>query len=186
MVKCVSHEHQKGKMNMNLTDEFISSLQKELRKFYKRLNVKDDELIKDLIQDTFCKFIQFTNSNEIEIENGNYKKSVKNFIFSISRNVLYDFIRKKNSRKRNGDHVSVEEIDSICFPSQEHSVDLMRALNIIQEMKKNNSDILLAMALGVSPTEISIEKNISVETVKDRRKRALNELKYKFERKSGG
>ena len=132
--------------------------------------VIDKSSAEDILQDVFIKVYQ--NLNTLED-----KEKLRSWLYSITRNAIYDFYRKKSI------DFSDVELDELALKTTFKNEHLDRCIDIlIKDLPENYSRVLDASELqGQKQQEISEQQGLSLPAVKSRIKRGRSQLKDKLQ-----
>jgi RNA polymerase sigma-70 factor (ECF subfamily) len=137
--------------------------------------VSDREVVTDLVQDVFAKYWDALFQGK---DIGNDKA----FIFTISRNLIIDYYRKKKSLSL--DHI-IEEIDDSSFVlssdsdiNSEFTAEARMVLDKMKELEPIHREIIhLRYIEGFKPKDIATILNVTSNVVSVRLVRALEKLR---------
>lgn len=177
------------KETVEITDEMfiaeiINTYTRVLYNFIRRFSFTDQET-EDILQDVFIK--TWKNKDNFDEE----KSSLKTWIFTITRNTIYDALRKKKGSKivtsldnedHNGNTYESEDVtsDIIHILEREQSKKiLLEAIDKLSEAEK--TILLLHTEESMTFNEISDIFDTSINTVKSNYRRSLMKLKLSLE-----
>jgi len=133
----------------------------------KRVNIKEDA--EDLTQDIFLKLSKADNQNI---------NSIKSWVFSIAKNTIIDYYRKKK--------ISTTEIEDIPFEPEvvdkDAAVELSKCVaRFVNELPEEYRSIMTLSELeGVPQKEIAERLNMNYVTVRSKVQRGRKKLKDKI------
>ncbi|RYV03241.1 hypothetical protein SOPP22_05720 [Shewanella sp. OPT22] len=154
---------------MNMIEKVWKEFSQQLLAFIVN-KVSDKSIAEDVLQDVFIKVYQ-------NIETLEDKDKVRPWLYSITRNAIYDLYRKKSL-----DYSDVE-LDELPLVSLHKNENLDRCLDIlIKNLSADYSTVLDASELqGRKQKEIAEEQGLSLPAVKSRIKRGRAQLKDKLQ-----
>ena len=142
---------------------------KDLYRFiYSFLRANDKT--EDIIQETFIKFYEKAPDNEDKF---------KDWLFSVSKNLCMDLLRKE---KREKDYLMT--VPQKTSDSDEQDLDLMKAVDSLPP--KYSEPIRLFYFASLSTKEIAHHLSISEDAVKKRLQRGREQLKEILEERKDG
>ena len=163
-------------MKSNIEKEFIDFYEKEtdavFRFFLVRLPERETAL--DLTQETFLKYWKTMQKEKVE--------NARAYIFSVARNALIDWYRKKKSisleeftEGEDGQHFDLPDESS---PNPEKTASARMALEKINELPPNQREIIyMRFVEDLPPQEIAKILQESANVVSVRLSRALEALR---------
>lgn len=135
--------------------------------------VKDNEVAKELLQDLYLKV--WENRENIDTE-----KSFKSFLFTVARNMVYDFFRRASLDKRiklkliaNAFELYTHVEESLTF--KESTEILNTAVDTLPQQCREIYK--LSKLEGMSHQEISLQLDISVSTVNNHMVKANRKIR---------
>ena len=165
--------------------ESLQTLCKELEGFirgYFRLKVKNDEIVNDLCQETYIRFLK-----SILLVRDRMK--LKSFVAKVALHVMQDYLRQKyrlreesleTSSKSNEEQGKIKTevlqllTDDFDGQSILNNIDLYRAFDQLSEKSRN---ILMLRTKGLDYKEISAKTGLSISGVKMQMKRSIEQLR---------
>lgn len=160
--------------------EIIGSYTKILYNFIRRFGFTNEET-EDILQDVFIKIWKYSDSFDEK------KSSYKTWIFTITKNSIYDALRKKRNKSNslsldeednNGVLYEIEDVTQDIFKILEQSKTHKILLEAIDSLNENEKIIFfLHFEENLTFEEISLILNISSNTVKSKYRRLLFKLK---------
>lgn len=146
--------------------------------YFLMLKGKDEDVVKDVLQDSFLKF---WNSRE----NIDPQKPIKALLFTIANNTWIDYQRKSShSLLRLVDLNEDEEIADETNISEETSDDADHVKKIIASQPESIQQIfVLSKVEGYKNHEIAEILNISVKTVEARMTKLIKTIREKMQMK---
>lgn len=135
------------------------------------MKVSSREIAQDLTQEAFMKLWQ-------SLRDGNRIDNVRAFLYTITRNQITDWYRKKKSVSLN-----VLEEDGIEFASNDHhgiirQSEVREALELIRELDDRDQEVLLLRFVeGLQPADIARALHEPVGRISVRINRATKKLK---------
>jgi len=138
--------------------------------------VKTEELAKDIVQDAFLVLVE---------QEGILLKPelvVKSFLYSTVKNLCLNHIRRDQTRNRINAQLPREEIDDVDLMDNLIRSEVMGELYAeIKQLPEGCQHICkLIYFEGKKYEEVAVELNISINTVKTQRQRALRLLKNRL------
>lgn len=127
----------------NAFSEVISRYQEPLRRYIRRLGVRDNQDIQDLLQNIFIKIYRYLQSFDNSF-------SFSSWVYRIAHNETYDFFRAKKRRpeaplEEDSDHffqsISSEEINA--EEKFDISIDKTKINKILESLDRKYRDVLL-------------------------------------------
>jgi RNA polymerase sigma-70 factor, ECF subfamily len=161
------------KISKKMEKEFLKSFDKNNDAIFRFLlfRVYDRELAKDLTQDTFAKAWQY-------ISDGNNVENIKTFLYTIARNLVIDYSRKKKSLSleklmEKGFAPHIDEKEKLNM-----AIYLEKIIEAIASVPKKYAEVLhLRFIDDLGPKEISHILKESQNVVSVRINRGVKELK---------
>ena len=149
-------------------------MKKQIEQLYKplylyiRKRINNSLDAEDLIQEVFLKL---SKSNIEKVDN------VKNWVYSIAKNSIIDYYRKKK--------IITEDIENVVFPETESNdaiIDLSNCIRpSINQLPEDYREIIsLSEIEGFSQKEIAKKLNINYTTVRSKVQRGRKKLKVLF------
>lgn len=139
--------------------------------------VKDKEDVQDLIQDVFLKVYQNLHNYR------NKNKSPLGYFYTIARNTIIDYWRKRKIILENSDGVLTRITDSKgCQIELIEKKEISQIINrAIQSLTKEQQEVIVLKFINELPNrEISQLLNKSEEAVRQLQSRAIKKLRQKF------
>jgi RNA polymerase sigma-70 factor (family 1) len=135
--------------------------------------VKDNEIAKELLQDLYLKIWE----NREKIDTG---KSFKSFLFTVAKNMVYDYLRRASLDKRAKVRLMTNAIE--FYTHTEEALDYKEShalINVAVETlpAQCRQVYTLSKLEGKSHQEISLELGISVSTVNNHMVKANREVR---------
>ncbi len=171
-----SYRNEDGSFLKNVIDSYTNILYNFIRRFG-----FNNEEAEDILQDVFIKVWKHVDNFDEE------KSSFKTWIFTITKNSIYDALRKKKNNKIifsldnkdfEGNTEDVEDLQSDIFKildTEKNKNILLKSIDELNEEEK--TVILLHFEEGMTFKEISELFNVSLNTVKSKYRRSLIKLK---------
>ncbi len=141
----------------------------------------DKEEIEDILQDIFIKV--WKNLDNFD----DNEASFRTWIFTIAKNTVYDFLRKKKRQKiifsldeedKDGIHIEIEDIKADIIKILENDNKRSILIDAINSLTVEEKTILLLhFEEGLTFLEISKVFNLSLNTIKSKYRRSLIKLK---------
>ncbi len=165
--------------------ESIQTLCKELEGFirgYFRLKFKNNEIVNDLCQETYLRFLK-----SILLVRDRMK--LKNFVAKVALHVMQDYFRQKyrikeeslemysksnEEQRKIKPEIMPQLTDDFDGLSLLSNIDLYRALDQLSEKSR---DILILRTKGLDYKEISAKTGLSISGVKMQMKRSIEQLR---------
>jgi len=132
----------------------------------------------DLAQETFMRLYKSLDT---------YRDGGWSFIETTARNVLYNYIRAQNARKRHGKTIDLDDPDTPQdiaaplepdFAERDESARIRRRVRqAIDELPPSQLRVIELQLEGLKYDEIAERMNITLDAVKTRRKEALKRLR---------
>lgn len=149
--------------------------------YFMMLKCKNDDVVKDILQDSFLKF--WNSRDQL-----NPEKQVKALLFTIANNSWIDYQRKlSNSHLSLLDLNENEEIEDYSTDSNEPSDQIDRLKTIIASQPEAIKQIyVLSKVEGYKNHEIAEILNISVKTVEARMTKLIKTIREKLTKPDQG
>lgn len=148
----------------------IWNAHKKYMESFIRKRVKDEELAKDLLQEVLLKMCEFCRkSNDV--------KNVKNWLFSITRNVMVDHFRKERKKEE------ISAISEYAVLTEDNLNEIASAfiLPMIDQLpEKYRIPLMWSDIEQIPQTEIARKLNMSFSGAKSRVQRARKQLRELF------
>ena len=144
--------------------------------YFLMLKGKDEDAVKDILQDTFLKF--WNNRDNLDPQ-----KPIKALLFTIANNTWIDSQRKSsNSQLSLVDINEDEEIADVTSDSEETSDEVDQVKKIIAAQPESIQQIfVLSKVEGYKNHEIADILNISVKTVEARMTKLIKTIREKIQ-----
>lgn len=135
--------------------------------------VMDKEQAEDLVQDAF---VAFWKNKELVSAN---EQVIKAFLYSSIRNVTYNLYRKEKTEQKYFSRIDRSEMDDIDYEHKIIRAEFMAAVHKIASTLPTGCQNIFKLSYldGLSNKEIADQLNISVNTVKTQKLRAIRQLK---------
>lgn len=171
-------------VNENSIHSVIRKYTRVLYNFIRRFGFTNEET-EDILQDVFIKIWK----NKDYFDDG--KSSIKTWVFTITRNTVYDALRKKKGSKiiisldEQNDDGGTEEIEDVMsniihiLEREQNKKTLLDAIDTLDEEEK--TILLLHVEESMTFAEISAIVDIPMNTVKSKYRRVLFKLRNKLE-----
>ena len=146
--------------------KLVEAYQSPIRRFFFNLTGGDEELSKDLVQDTFMK---------VWLNIGSFQAAAKfsTWLYRIAYNTFYDYLRvKKPTAEMNVETVSSQVFDNTS--NEDFGMDFARALTILKEEER--TAMLLYYMEDQAINKISKIMNCPAGTVKSHLHRGREKL----------
>lgn len=162
--------------SMNFEDQI------EFKKHYKVLcyfaweMVRDTEVAEDLVQDAFIAYLN--NKSKVSSD----PMAVRSFLYTTIRNAAYNLNRKSKTVQKYIGRQSLDEMDSIDYEHKVIRAEFMgEVARIVEGLPDSCQNIFkLSYLDGLSNQEIADHLEISVNTIKTQKQRALRVLRQKI------
>lgn len=163
----------------NIQMGFASMSKEEMTKIYEefypkvfayiRLKIKRLEDAEDLASDVFVKICDHSDRFDAR------KSSLSTWIFTITRNTVYDYFRTQHPALEIEDNLPDHDdfIEELC--RQETLAELAEALKQLPERERDL--LLLYFYRGRSLKQIADQMSLSIPYIKELKKKALKQLK---------
>lgn len=159
-------------MSETEVNHFIQTHQKEIFKFLLK-NVKDPETAEDLTQDVLLRYAA-------QLQTGAPIKNHKNYLFTISRNRLFDYWKEVASDRQLQNHYwkSIRENQTArVMPWIDHDREVIYS-DLAQQLTRRQKEIfMLHRREGFSYQEIAEKLDISKSTVRKHMMAALKRIR---------
>lgn len=162
---------------------YLQALETVFRKHYSRLvffalrYVSDREDAEDIVQEAFSKFLARRESLLNEEEN-----VIKSFLYQTVRNESLNFLKHQKVVQNHADLRKAEEIQEPVLTHIVHTEMITQIHAAIQELPQGCREVAVELFVeGKKYHEVAEELEISIHTVKARRKRVLEFLKPRLE-----
>ncbi|WP_024772130.1 sigma-70 family RNA polymerase sigma factor [Aquimarina macrocephali] len=140
------------------TSNLWKAYHKDIRLFIKS-KVKNDQIVDDLIQETFIKV--HGNKNKLRDHS-----KIKSWLFTIARNIVYDYFKEN---KQTTDFIN-EQICEETYADHSEKDCLPELINRLPEKYRN--PLLLSDVKGLKQKQIAEQLEIPLSTVKSQIQRA--------------
>lgn len=122
--------------------------QKYFQKIYRycKINLYDDELAKDICQESFVRAYKKLKDFKID---GQW--SIQAFLFAIARNLIIDFTRKK--KNFNIDNFENLESSENLYDEFEKSQNIKKVKNILSKLKEEEKQIVILRYFEELPSQ---------------------------------
>jgi len=160
--------------------QIINDYTKMLYNFIRRFGFSDEET-EDILQEVFVKVWKYKDSFD------ETKSALKTWVFTITKNTVYDTLRKKKNRTVvysldtvDDDGITHDVEDSskdvlVILEKELQNKDILSAIDSLQENEK--TILLLHFEEDMTFNEIGLLFNVSLNTVKSTYRRTLLKLK---------
>lgn len=167
-----------------LLKNVINTYTKILYNFIRRFGFTNEEA-EDILQDIFIKVWKYRDSFDEE------KSARKTWIFTITKNTIYDALRKKKNTKiissidehdDSGNTQEIEDVSSDILTILEHAHNkniLIQSINTLPEDEK--TILLLHFEEGMTFSEIAAIFEKPLNTIKSKYRRSLLKIKVLLE-----
>jgi RNA polymerase sigma-70 factor, ECF subfamily len=130
-----------------------------------------EEEAEDVVQDVFLKIWQIKDDL-------NPESSFESFIFTISRNLIYNKLKRKVHEKKFRQYLNTISMETVDLGSEYEQADLKQyAEKLIDNLPPQRKMIFLLRQGGSSNKEIAGKLNLSVRTIETHMKLAMDQLK---------
>ncbi len=157
----------KSKIMKNEINTIWIDLNEELYKFI-LVKIKDEQISKDIHQEVFLKM-------HAKIHQLKHTSKLTSWTYQITRNTIFDYFRKVNSKYKPIDNLDIPEIESESF----HYSNLTNCINqkIEQLSTQHKEAIILTSFKNYSQKELAEHLKISYSGTKSRVQKAREILK---------
>ncbi len=136
--------------------------------------IRDPQICEDIVQEIF---IKLWNSSENIRAN-----SFQNFLFTSVRNRCIDYLRKNKADSKLIEEYDFSELESDVEHNRLREKVHVKLYQAISELPPRSREIMMLSVKGYTNKEIEEELNISVNTVKDTKKRAYKVIRENFKK----
>lgn len=131
--------------------------------------VKED--VEELANDTFLSF--FNHIEELDIH-----KNIKYYLLVIAKNKAINFVKRQTKYV----DLNIDILENIPYEMEYESNDLINALKEVLSSEELKI-MILHLLYGYSFKDIAQQKNLSINTVMSKYRRAINKANLKLKRK---
>ncbi|MBE6334494.1 MAG: RNA polymerase sigma-70 factor [Bacteroidales bacterium] len=161
----------------NILDFHIDKLYRNYFKLlveYAFSYVHKRDVAEDIAQEAFLSL----NNHSL---NFSTERALRSYLFTSARNLSLDIIKHQKVEQRYSEHYTVENCVDIPYWENQMDHDIMEMLfTAIDKLPKRCREIFLLHMDGHTNEQIALQFDISVETVKTQKKRAMKFLRDKF------
>jgi len=152
--------------------QLVEAYQSPIRRFFSNLTDGDEELSKDLAQDTFIK---------AWLNIGSFRAAAKfsTWLYRIAYNIFYDYVRAKMPAT----NANIEILNDLMIsdtPDKDFGIDFEQALKILKEDER--AAMLLFYMEDLTIDKISKIMNCPANTIKSHLHRGKEKIEKYFER----
>lgn len=135
--------------------------------------VNDTDLAEDLVQDAYVSFLK--NKESISDD----EQAIRSFLYTAIRNAVYNLNRKSKTIQKYLERQDFSDIDEIDYEHKVIKAEFMSEIHsIVAGLPEACQKIFkLSYFEGLSNKEISDQLNLSVNTIKTQKQRALRVIK---------
>lgn len=156
--------------------------QVEFKRHYKVLcyfaweMVRDTEVAEDLVQDAFMAYLN--NKHKISSE----PLAIRSFLYSAIRNAVYNQSRKSKTIQKYLDRQYANEADDIDYEHKIIRAEFMAEISRVVDGLPDSCQRIFKLSYldGLSNQEIADRLEISINTIKTQKQRALQVLRKKI------